>query len=200
MRVTIVSNQPLCREALAVLVTDALQAESVLTAQDIASLPAAETPADILLLDIPASASATTWLRAAEGSLASRRLLVVPERNLAVARLAHAHGFQGLLPKTSERSLMIAILKLVMAGGEYFPCFDDIAALPATGEKIAMKGLSIRQREVFNLMYEGRTNKEIAKALGVSIATVKLDIQAILSAAGARNRLEAASRFVDNRR
>ena len=54
--------------------------------------------------------------------------------------------------------------------------------------------LSSRQLEVLRLIEMGQTNKEIAKALGISVATVKLHVQAILNITGARNRTEAALR------
>jgi two-component system nitrate/nitrite response regulator NarL len=198
MLVKIVSNQPLYREALAEIVRADLHADVVLQAQDLDSIPQTEASADLLVLDLPTSAEPNVWLPAAARAPGSKRLLALPERNIAMARLAHANGFRGLLPKSSDRALMIAILKLVMAGGEYFPCFDDIAETPARPEPIAPKGLSSRQCEVFSLMHEGRTNKEIAKLLDISIATVKLHVQAILAFAGARNRMEAVRRLVDS--
>jgi DNA-binding NarL/FixJ family response regulator len=54
--------------------------------------------------------------------------------------------------------------------------------------------LSSRQLEVLRFIEMGQTNKEIAKALGISVATVKLHVQAILNVTGARNRTEAALR------
>jgi two-component system, NarL family, nitrate/nitrite response regulator NarL len=196
MRVVIVSNQPLCREALSALVIDQLQPDAVSAASDLESVPRADAHADLLLLDLPASVNPDAWLLAAETIAASRRVLAVPERNLAIARAAYSHGFQGLLPKNSEPALLAAILKLVMAGGEYFPCFDEITEMPPVTGRGVLEGLTKRQREVLDHMHQGRTNKEIAKSLGVSVATVKLHVQAILSATGARNRTEAVSRFV----
>ncbi|MGB5950468.1 MAG: LuxR C-terminal-related transcriptional regulator, partial [Parvibaculum sp.] len=39
---------------------------------------------------------------------------------------------------------------------------------------------------------KGRSNQEIAQVLGISVATVKLHVNAILHALGVRNRTEAA--------
>jgi two-component system nitrate/nitrite response regulator NarL len=198
MRVLIVSNQPLWREALSNLIGSQSQADVVLAARDIDGLPDAEAAVDLLVLDLPASVDPADWLPAAERVSASRRVLAVPDRNLALARVAYAHGFQGLLPKSASPALLTAIIELVMAGGEYFPCFDEVAETPALPGKIALEGLTKRQREVLAHMQQGRTNKEIAKSLDVSIATVKLHVQAILKAAGARNRTEAVTRIVSS--
>ena len=50
--------------------------------------------------------------------------------------------------------------------------------------------LSPREREVFSLILEGRTNKEIAAQLGISESTAKFHVSAILKKCGARSRLD----------
>lgn len=195
MRVMIVGYQPLCREALAVLASEELQADSVSVVANFDSVPELSEPVALLLVEPPVPDELDAWLRAASRIPALRRVLIVPERNLSLARAAHARGFHGLLPKLSERPLMVAILKLILAGGEYFPCFEETATAMSLPASIPIERLSKRQQEVWAQMQHGRTNKEIAKTLGISVATVKLHVQAILSAAGARNRTEAVSRM-----
>lgn len=193
MRAMIVSHQPICRSALAVVVRQALSADPVVTAGRLEEIPASAAGADIALLDLPSGAGSAAWIKAAGAVQAKRRILVVPERGLLTARLAHAHGFQGQMAKTLEPELMGAILRVVCAGGEYFPCFEDEAA--STPSSPLPSRLSNRQLEVLDLLRQGQTNKEIAKILGISLATVKLHVQAILGAAGARNRTEAVNRL-----
>jgi two-component system, NarL family, nitrate/nitrite response regulator NarL len=50
--------------------------------------------------------------------------------------------------------------------------------------------LSPREREVFGLILEGRTNKEIAARLSISESTAKFHVSAILKKCGARSRLD----------
>jgi two-component system nitrate/nitrite response regulator NarL len=56
--------------------------------------------------------------------------------------------------------------------------------------------LTAREREVLALLAEGRTNREIASALFVTLATVKTHLAHIYTKLGARNRNEALGRAV----
>lgn len=194
MRVVIVSSQPLCRDALAAVVRDDLGAAEVVVVADLAQV-GRELEPDLLLLDLPSEAQAGRWIARGAQIAAGCHVLVVPQRDLALARLAHAQGYKALLPKSSERPLMAAALRLVLAGGEYFPCFEELVAGSTPDPEPGSARLSNRQREVLAELGQGLTNKEIAKQLGISIATVKLHVQAILAATGARNRTEAVSRL-----
>jgi DNA-binding CsgD family transcriptional regulator len=53
--------------------------------------------------------------------------------------------------------------------------------------------LSRREREVLELIRQGLTNREIAKALFLSQATVKVHVRHILEKTGSRTRTEAAT-------
>ncbi len=55
--------------------------------------------------------------------------------------------------------------------------------------------LSAREREVWELLAAGQTNREIAHALFISEVTVKVHVRHILSKLGVRSRTEAAARF-----
>jgi DNA-binding NarL/FixJ family response regulator len=100
-----------------------------------------------------------------------------------------------VLPKTSDLPVAAAALRLVLAGGEYFPCFDlDEAQAPAAATALKAP-LSRRQAEIFTELAAGATNKEIARKLGISLATVKMHVRALLNLVGARNRTEAAMRL-----
>jgi DNA-binding NarL/FixJ family response regulator len=52
--------------------------------------------------------------------------------------------------------------------------------------------LSEREADVGRLLARGVTNKEIARALGVEVVTVKKHVGNILQKLGARNRTQAA--------
>lgn len=193
MRVVIVSEQPLFLDALEQLVRGDLEAEAVAGAARLDTLD--ELEADLALFDLPHAAAPEAWIAAAAGWPAMRRALIIPDRDAHLARVARANGFSAVLPKTIDRAVWGPALKLVLAGGEYFPCFDDPIA-PRAAAAPSMASLSPRQNAVLRELAIGRTNKEIALALGISIATVKLHVQSILTSIGARNRTEAALRYL----
>jgi DNA-binding CsgD family transcriptional regulator len=55
------------------------------------------------------------------------------------------------------------------------------------------EGLSPREREVFELIAQGRTNQEIARALFISESTTKVHVRHILEKLGVHSRVEAAA-------
>lgn len=65
----------------------------------------------------------------------------------------------------------------------------------ANGFRGAWRSLSAREVQVVNLLCDGSPNKIIARKLGISEATVKVHVKAILRKTRARNRTEAAILF-----
>jgi len=54
------------------------------------------------------------------------------------------------------------------------------------------KELSAREEDVARLLMRGVSNKEIARALGIQVVTVKMHVGNILRKLGVRNRTQAA--------
>ena len=109
----------------------------------------------------------------------------------AHARRAELAGARAYIPKTSSRELIDAAIGVVHAGGSYFP---EIAPKGAAPSESPGRRLSPRRAEVLNLLNRGLRNNEIAEALGISVATVKLHVHAILKITGARSRTDLVVR------
>jgi DNA-binding NarL/FixJ family response regulator len=104
-------------------------------------------------------------------------------------------GIQGFIPKTSSGPVIEAAIRLVLAGGQYLP--PQLVALahgrtPKPATPNAMARLTERQIAVLRLITEGLSNKDIARRLGLSPATVKAHVAAISAALGTGSRTEAA--------
>jgi DNA-binding NarL/FixJ family response regulator len=202
MRVAIIIDQPLCRDALCRLVEAELAPAAVAAYPTVKAFRAdGGPPPELLIFDPPHTADFSTSLRQlGEVIRQAVSVVMIPVPNQVLARIARLHGFRGVMPKTSEVAVMAAALRLVLAGGEYFPCFDEEGA--GSGPAPAAPGpapLSRRQAEILAELEVGATNKEIARKLGISLATVKMHVRALLTLSNARNRTEAVSRLRTSR-
>jgi len=115
-------------------------------------------------------------------------------------------GAQGFIPKTANRDETARALKRVVGGEIHVPVqameqdparpgerrsshvddLEDAAALATA----AIERMTPRQREVLRLLVHGRTNRLIARELGLSDNTVKIHVSAVLRAIGASNRAQ----------
>lgn len=105
-------------------------------------------------------------------------------------------GISGYIPKRSDTKVLSGALKLILDGGTYFPpsVFEtgsSSANSAQSGDKPKNKMLTNRQSEVLGLVAQGLSNKQIAYNMGVSEATVKLHINALLRSLGVTNRTQA---------
>ena len=64
---------------------------------------------------------------------------------------------------------------------------------------LAALGLTPREAEVLSLLAEGATNDEIARALVVSLSTIKAHVHSVLKKLDVRNRQEAALVYLTGR-
>ena len=110
-------------------------------------------------------------------------------------------GAMGYIPKAATAEEIVLGLRQVLDGNIYVPrslLSQGEAARPATSPSAAadnrrlVEALTQRQKEVFELLAQGKSNPEIARELGVSAHTVRIHISAILRALGVSNRTQAA--------
>ena len=111
-------------------------------------------------------------------------------------------GIAGFVPKTSSSGIIEAAIHLVLAGGRYLPPrVIDLAAQRGDATLVQKNSaiefahlgrLTERQLEILKRMALGESNKDIARTLGLSPATVKAHVAAVIAALGTANRTEAA--------
>ncbi|MBR1605635.1 MAG: response regulator transcription factor [Alphaproteobacteria bacterium] len=103
-------------------------------------------------------------------------------------------GVSGYISKRSEKEVLNGALRLILEGGTYLP---PSVLQPSNGTIVqdnayrTGKSLTNRQNQVLGLVAQGLSNKQIAYEMGVSEATVKLHINALLRSVGATNRTQA---------
>lgn len=108
------------------------------------------------------------------------------DRDLAAQALQE--GAAGWLPKSADARLLLSALALVLDGGCYVPPF-----LVQRDSALAGETLTERQVDVLRELVRGRSNKEIARALGMAEPTVKGHLVTIFRVLRVRNRAEAVS-------
>lgn len=104
-----------------------------------------------------------------------------------------ATGIKGYIPKRSDPKIMHNALKLILDGGTYIPpaLIETSSEHASNGYKNGGKTLTNRQSQVLDLIAQGKSNKQIAYEMGVSEATVKLHINALLRSLKVNNRTQA---------
>jgi len=105
-------------------------------------------------------------------------------------------GVAGYVLKGASVNELLAALRLVMQGGVPIPRTLSpklLADYLEQAQKIGKSGyntLSAREREILKLISQGRTNKQIAEELFLSVRTVERHRSAIMRKAGLENRAE----------
>ena len=105
------------------------------------------------------------------------------DQRFVLARLRSALG------ESADRPIELVDAGLDLRGGL------TAAVNPPSSSNALRSRLTVRQREVLDLMMAGLSNAEIAERLVVALPTVKSHVHAILRASGAVNRSDAVARF-----
>ena len=177
--------------------------ESFDSDQDLTARMAAGEPIDLIVWRQRSGESdALSDVRAIVGS--TRRtsiLLMVDHYDAALVSRAMAHGIAGLVSAHMSADTMLCVLRLILAGGTYFPCEPAwFAPMPPPDAAVAPNlqrgayGLTPRQLDVLGYICQGMSNKIIARALGMRETTVKAHVMQIMRRLNADNRTQVALR------
>lgn len=90
------------------------------------------------------------------------------------------NGAAGYIEKSSNVGIYPAVASLVLSGGTFFPSEFVKKEASETSAGNPAVALTARQKEVLNLLIDGKPNKLIAAALGLSEGTVKNHVGALL--------------------
>lgn len=118
--------------------------------------------------------------------------VVVPILDAAAIRFALDAHVEALLPRDERPSRVFAALRQVGAGHVVLPRGWQDALAADRSSRARLEALSRRQREILELLADGRHNDEIANRLSISVNTVKFHVRCVYEQLGIRSRLEAA--------
>jgi DNA-binding NarL/FixJ family response regulator len=198
-RLVIADDHPLFRGALREAVSGLLQNATISEAgsfDQVAELLERSGEVDLILLDLrmPGTRgfSGLMYLRAQYPSVPV--VVVSANDDPAAIRRCMEFGASGFIPKTLGVEAMRAAISRILNGGVWTPPDVDLQA-GSDNETAAlltrMATLTPQQVRVLMMLSEGLLNKQIAYQLGVSEATVKAHVSAILQKLGVESRTQA---------
>mgnify|MGYP000141507803 CR=1 FL=1 len=199
-RIVIADDHPLFRDALKQALTalyrDIHIAEAGSLEEAVRLLDAAEEPFDLVLFDLKMPGvqglSGLVFLRAQFPDMPV--VVVSATEDAAVIRRALDLGASGFIPKSTPVDTIRSGIAAVLGGDIWVP--GDMAPAGRPDSEIDMLAarlatLTPQQARVLMMLREGLLNKQIAYELGVSEATVKAHVSAILQKLGVESRTQA---------
>jgi DNA-binding NarL/FixJ family response regulator len=198
-RFVIADDHPLFRGALREAVTGLLAQVEIAEAgtyDELVELLERSSDVDLVLLDL-----AMPGVRGFSGLMYMRAqypgvpvIVVSANDDPAAIRRCMEFGASGFIPKTLGVEAMRTAISRVLGGDVWTPPDVDLAGgsdAEATELMARMATLTPQQVRVLMMLSEGLLNKQIAFQLGVSEATVKAHVSAILQKLGVESRTQA---------
>jgi DNA-binding NarL/FixJ family response regulator len=195
----IADDHPLFRGALREAISGLLERVDIAEAgtfEQMAELLERGGDVDLVLLDLTMPGvrgfSGLMYMRAQYPSVPV--IVVSANDDPSAIRRCMEFGASGFIPKTLGVDAMRAAISRILNGGVWTPPDVDLSAgsnTEATNLMARMATLTPQQVRVLMMLSEGLLNKQIAYQLGVSEATVKAHVSAILQKLGVESRTQA---------
>jgi len=196
--IVIVDDHPLFRDALKTTLATSFKDLRVSEAGSLQELSAVVEmgAVDLVLLDLTMPGvqgfSGLMYLRALNPQIPV--VIVSANESPAVIRRCLEFGASGFIPKSMPISRIREAIGAILNGEFWLPQEIDLGQGTATREGRLVERLSAltpQQFRVLMMLGEGLLNKQIAFQLGVSEATVKAHVSAILQKLGVESRTQA---------
>lgn len=199
MQILIVDDHPLFRDALKTALQTGMPdatVEEAGTFDGAAAILERQSGCDLVLLDLRMPGvqglSGLMYLRAQHPGLPVA--IVSAHEDNDVMRRALEMGACGFIPKSSDAEMIVSAVKTMAEGDVWMPAhYAERQAGDGTTDDLARRlaTLSAQQIRVLMMLRAGLLNKQIAYELGVSEATIKSHVSAILQKLGVSSRTQA---------
>lgn len=212
IKVVLVDDHTLVRDSIALMlqqIDDIQIVGSVSSGEEIVNKFRAFNP-DVIIMDIMMKGmtgiEATRWLK--ERSSGIKIILLSSEIKKEFVTAGIQAGIDGYLPKDIEKDNLVDAIHTVMKGEKYFNqaittlVFEDFYKKEKTHhhaeKQLVLTDLSKRELEVLALIANGKSNKEVADELFISIKTVDTHKMHILDKLGLKNTAELVKYAIKN--
>jgi two-component system response regulator NreC len=181
VRIVLADPSKVFRMGMCALLQGARDLTVVAEANDGAAVLAAAAgqAVDVVVTDLELPDRSAILLASALRNVAPRARVLVLGAVVsdALVRQALAAGITGYVLKRQPPEEILGAIREVSAGRRVLPERNDESGAPTfssrSGRAGALDRLSAREREIFNLIIWGKTNKQVALLLGISVKTVE---------------------------
>lgn len=194
--IVVADDHPVFRKALSSLLRKSVGKNVVETADIDEALAAARDAArhpSLFVLDLYyARVSILQMLPQIRAGFPRTAIVVVSmAEDQATIRAVMASGVNAYVSKAMPPECIIDAVNLVLAG-------ETVVKVPGYRAEPASRPLSERQLEMLTFIAQGKTNKEIATALGISPFTVRIHVSALFRALNVNTRAAAVTKGVND--
>jgi DNA-binding NarL/FixJ family response regulator len=195
IRVLIVDDHPVVRRGLRVLleVQDGIEVTGEAGDGPAALARAAEQQPDVILLDLKLPGLDGLAVLEQLKHTTPKVLVLTSVTDPVAAGRAMREGAAGVLYKDVDPDALVRAIRAVHDGHLLLsPEAAGTLLQPSAGPGRGLDALTAREREVLAELAQGRSNREIARALHVAEKTVKAHVSSVLAKLGVQDRTQAA--------
>lgn len=210
IRLLLLDDHVLFREGLRRLLVSESDFETVAECGTLAEAleVVSRTSIDIVLLDFDLEDTTGTRFitSAAARGFTGKILMVTAGMSPLDITVAKKLGISGIFLKHSSPATLLQAIRIVAEGAQWM---DPKLTQPGpeaakSAESVEKQSLTVREQQVLRSVFEGLTNKEIARHIGASPSSVKATLQNLFEKTGVRTRSQlvriAIERSLENAR
>jgi DNA-binding NarL/FixJ family response regulator len=211
IKVLLTDDHKLIREGIAAMLAGTADIEvigSVASGEDAINEVRNDRP-DVVLMDVlmggMTGIEATRWIKESDPTI--KIVIVSMEISKEYVSAAIKSGVDGYLPKDVDQETLLQSIRTVHQGGRFFNdaimklVFEDFYShekLKNPAKKLPHE-LTKREYEILGLVASGKTNREVAESLFISIKTVETHKTNILEKLGLKNTTELVKYAIKNK-
>jgi DNA-binding NarL/FixJ family response regulator len=199
VHIGLVSDEPMRLEGLVSIFDQPAHDDNAPLLPITGTLPEMLTRASLeyLVVDMHSSPGGLAVLDSIRRARPALKLIVIgPEGNDELVLESIIAGARAYLELTADTTLVRQAIEVVTSGSIWAPrrllskLIDRLLKVPDSSLTNSNLHLTAREKEVLDLILQARSNREIARQLGIEERTVKAHVGRLMRKTGADNRIE----------